>query len=268
MSEYNYNNIAHLYDRTRPLPEEIAQQIGDRILAFVRATPETIFFEPGIGTGRIAVPIINRGYQYVGIDRSDNMMRQLVRKFSELPSYTTLIQARLEEIPLKDNLFDVVLTTHVLHLIPDWMKALKEIKRVLKPTGIYLACENLLTPHQRKLENRLREILSHYNPSIQINVEEDLKLAPFGETLKWVLIEQGATVEQKTILKWNVTQTLQELLEIYTMRAFGVCWQVSEEEYTKAMTEFKSWCLETYQSEDFLFSSEATFDIIAAKNWG
>ena len=267
MSDYSYDRIAPLYDRTRPLPEEISEQIGDRILKFVGATPETTFLEPGIGTGRTAFPIIKKGYRYTGLDASENMMERLRQKVQKIPHQLTLIQGDASSLPFADNSFDVVLTTHILHLLPDWMEGLKEIQRVLKPTGIYLACENLLTPHQRELENVLRGILSRDRPTIPQKIEESMKLAPFGDNIKWALLELGATVEQITAVKWPVKQTVGELLEMYQMRAFGICWRVSEEEFVKAMAEFKSWCLQTYQSEDFVLVSEATFEIIAAKNW-
>jgi ubiquinone/menaquinone biosynthesis C-methylase UbiE len=268
MSDYSYDRIAHLYDRTRPLPAEISAKIGDRILEFVSATPETTFLEPGIGTGRTALPIIKKGYRYTGLDASENMMEQLRQKVQDFPHQLTLIQGNAVSLPFPDNTFDVVLTTHVLHLLPDWIEALKEIQRVLKPTGIYLACENLLTPHQRELENVLRGILSRDRPMISQTIEAGLKLAPFGENVKWTLIELGAEVEQIAVIKWQAKQTIRELLEMYQMRAFGICWRVPEAEFWPAMAELRAWCQKTYPSEDFLLSSEATFEMIAAKNWG
>ncbi|MEM9543484.1 MAG: class I SAM-dependent methyltransferase [Cyanobacteria bacterium P01_E01_bin.42] len=268
MNEYSYDRIAHIYDRTRPLPPEISEQIGDRILELVGATPETTFLEPGIGTGRTALPIIKKGYDYTGLDASENMMQELRQKVQNIDHKLTLIQGDAAALPFADNTFDVVLTTHILHLLPDWMAALTEIQRVLKPTGIYLACENLLTPHQLELENVLRGILERYNPAIPARREEGLKLAPFGENVKWMLIKRRATVEQIVAVQWQVEQTLGELLKIYEMRAFGLCWQVSETDYKKALQAFKSYCLETYKSEDFVLASAASFEIVAAKNWG
>ena len=58
MSDNYYNRIAHLYDATRPLPETISEQIGDRLLQIVAATTATRFLEPGIGTGRTGLPMI------------------------------------------------------------------------------------------------------------------------------------------------------------------------------------------------------------------
>jgi len=47
-----YDRIASIYDATRPLPQPVSEQVTDCILRLVKATPETKFLEPGIGTGR------------------------------------------------------------------------------------------------------------------------------------------------------------------------------------------------------------------------
>ena len=43
--------------------------------------------------------------------------------------------ADARQLPFPDASFDVVLSSGVLHLLPDWAKALKEMVRVLKPGG-------------------------------------------------------------------------------------------------------------------------------------
>ena len=45
------------------------------------------------------------------------------------------IRGDIEEMPLPDNSYDVVLSNCVLNLVPDKQKAFAEIMRVLKPGG-------------------------------------------------------------------------------------------------------------------------------------
>jgi hypothetical protein len=47
----HYDNIADIYDQTRWLTESLAGGVADFILELVKATPETSFLEPGVGTG-------------------------------------------------------------------------------------------------------------------------------------------------------------------------------------------------------------------------
>ncbi|TVP68128.1 MAG: methyltransferase domain-containing protein [Leptolyngbya sp. LCM1.Bin17] len=47
---------------------------------WVRSTPDTTLFEPGIGTGRGALSLVERGYAYTGVDVSEAMMDKLRQK--------------------------------------------------------------------------------------------------------------------------------------------------------------------------------------------
>ena len=44
----------------------------------------------------------------------------------------------IQDIPYDDNYFDLILCSHVLEHVPDDMRALRELRRVLKPQGIAL----------------------------------------------------------------------------------------------------------------------------------
>lgn len=263
-----YNQIASIYDATRPLPARISRQVADSILDLVAATSQTKFLEPGIGTGRMALPIIQRGYDYTGVDISREMMDQLPRKLGGLPDNLTLVQADAANLPFSDRSFDVVLTTHILHCLPDWQQGLSEIRRVLKPTGYYLAWENLQTDHQREFESHLRRLLAQRQPESQELVFTQKPIQqPFGDGLKQALIAQGATVKTITAARWQIEQTVGELLSIYQSRAFGLCWTVPEPVFLEVMDAFRVWCQQHYGSEEVVLASEATFDLTVAQNW-
>jgi ubiquinone/menaquinone biosynthesis C-methylase UbiE len=266
LSNY-YDGIAPLYDVSRPLPSLISEQVTDCILELVKATPETKFLEPGIGTGRTALPIIKRGYSYTGVDISKEMMDELKRKLHEVPDNLTLIQADASSLMFEDDGFDVVLTTHVLHLLPNLFQGLSEIRRVLKPSGYYLACENLQTQHQKDFEGQLRAMLAPYQEKSLQTTQVISYPSPYGEELAQVLIQQGATVERVTAARWQVEQTVGELLDAYELRPYGVCWLVPENIFFQVMREFRKWCLERYGSEDVVLASEATFEITVVSNW-
>jgi ubiquinone/menaquinone biosynthesis C-methylase UbiE len=51
-----------------------------------------------------------------------------------------------EQIPLEDNSVDTVLLTYTLCTIPDWLMALKQMRRVLKAEGKLLFCEHGRSP--------------------------------------------------------------------------------------------------------------------------
>ncbi|KAA3660968.1 MAG: class I SAM-dependent methyltransferase [Chloroflexi bacterium] len=48
----------------------------------------------------------------------------------------------IQELPFADDTFDMVVANHMLYHVPDFDKALKEVKRVLKGNGRFLAATN------------------------------------------------------------------------------------------------------------------------------
>lgn len=265
MSDNYYNRIAHLYDATRPLPETISEQIGDRLLQIVAATTATRFLEPGIGTGRTGLPIINRGYSYTGIDISLEMMAELRRKFDSMPKNLTLIQGDAANLPFDTDDFDVVITTHVLHCLDNPLQGLSEIRRVLKPTGVYLACENLLSPQQQEIWQAFTKIVQQYPVKSKPQTTE--KFYPFGAALQQELVQQGATVEKVTVLQWQQSQSVREIFAAFEAKSFGLCWLVAETDFERAIQEFKQWCRQRYQYLDAVVVNDFSFDMIVVRNW-
>jgi ubiquinone/menaquinone biosynthesis C-methylase UbiE len=264
-----YDRIAHLYDATRPLPVSVSEQISNCILSLANATPNTKFLEPGIGTGRTAFPIVQKGYSYTGIDISAQMMDELRRKFPQTPHNLTLIQGDASTLPFKDSSFDVVLTTHVLQCLNDPVAGLSEIRRVLKANGIYLACENLMAFYHREFEQPLRKIIARYqaelSPSFQPS--KDTKPFVFGEGMKQLLSELGATVEVVSAARWQQSHTVGELFDMYQSRAVALCWLIPDALFSQAIQEFKTLCQQQYPSFDIVLSDEVIFNIIVARNW-
>src|SRR5436189_213310 len=62
MPSLSFDPVAHIYDATRGYPVEVAQRIAQAIETTTGATPATTFLEVGIGTGRIAYPLVD-GWQ-------------------------------------------------------------------------------------------------------------------------------------------------------------------------------------------------------------
>ena len=73
--EPSFDRVAAVYDRTRGLPPEVETAIGAGIARLTAATTATRFLEVGVGTGRIALPLVRQGYRYSGVDLSMPMLR-------------------------------------------------------------------------------------------------------------------------------------------------------------------------------------------------
>jgi len=261
LSNY-YNLIAQIYDATRALPPLISEQVTDYILRIVNATPETKFLEPGIGTGLNAIPIVKKGYSYTGVDISKEMMEEICHKLQGIPDNLRLIKTDAASLPLENDFFDVVLTRHILHLIPHWQQALSEIQRVLKPNGVYLHCQSKRTEHQTEFENQWLEILQN-QPGFQPET-----YSASQQEVTQLLLQEGAKIEYVIAAQWQIAQTVGELLDIYQTKPHASCWYVPDDIFPKAMQSFRSWCQSHYKSLDVLLSSDAKFEILVVRDWG
>ncbi len=93
--------------------------------------------EVGTGTGLVAREIADNVKNIEASDFSDEMIKQA--KLIEHASNINFSCADIFDLPFEDNNFDAVIASNVLHIIPQPHKAMKEIKRVLKPNGLLIA---------------------------------------------------------------------------------------------------------------------------------
>lgn len=78
----------------------------------------------------------------VGLDFSQNMLSIAKKKQKELNlSQLTLLHGNAMELPFEDNSFDYVTIGFGLRNVPDYMRVLKELYRVVKPHGKVVCLE-------------------------------------------------------------------------------------------------------------------------------
>lgn len=71
-----------------------------------------------------------------GIDFTDEMIEKAIENNKKLGyQNVSFVKGDIEEMPLDNNSFDVIISNCVLNLVPDKAKAFNEIYRVLKPGG-------------------------------------------------------------------------------------------------------------------------------------
>lgn len=113
--------------------------------------------EIGVGSG-LNLPLYGAGADRVyAIDPSAEMLRMARQRSAAARRPVLLMQASAEELPLRDGSIDTVLTTWTLCSIPDVLRALREMRRVLKPEGRLLFVEHRLSPevHIERWQHRL-----------------------------------------------------------------------------------------------------------------
>jgi len=92
--------------------------------------------ELGCGTGRLLANF-NSSKKLYGIDFSTGMLEIAKRRLSER-SNIDLRQGDIRELPFGNETFDAVYSILVLNLISDLDKVFQEVKRVLRPEGLFI----------------------------------------------------------------------------------------------------------------------------------
>jgi ubiquinone/menaquinone biosynthesis C-methylase UbiE len=133
-----YNRIAPIYELIDlPLEFFFFRKWRKEALSDLRGK----VLEVGIGTGR-NLKFYPASCRVIGIDKSERMLQRAREKANGMKN-VTLYPMDAEHLEFPDNSFDYVVTTFVLCTIPDPVKALKEMRRVLKPTGELIALEHV-----------------------------------------------------------------------------------------------------------------------------
>ncbi len=256
----SFDRVAGIYDATRGLPPGVDEQIADVIVEAVRATADTEFLEPGIGTGRIALALVRRGYRYTGVDISEGMLTEFRRKLEGIEHGLTLLYGDVTGLPLADASFDVVVVAHVLHLVPDWKRALAEIRRVLRSDGVVVICWSSPPAYRQDFELQWRGIpsrLGHHPVGVY---------PAFNEQVLRELAEQGAELETVTAAQWTIRRTVREVLGMYEERVWSSSWRIPNEVFGPAIEELRAWCGARYPSDSIELSSESRFEITIASH--
>lgn len=117
-----FDRISEVYDETRdPLDPSTVGALAESLhLAGV-----TSVLEVGVGTGRVAIPLGERGLEVTGLDASRGMLARARSK-----GLVRLLRGSALHLPLGDGAFDAILFVHVLHVLDDPLAALREATRV------------------------------------------------------------------------------------------------------------------------------------------
>lgn len=96
-------------------------------------------------------------HEIVGLEPTRRLTEMARSRVDRTRIPTTFVQGFAEAIPLEDRSIDTVVTTWTLCSIPDVSAALREMRRVLKPTGRLLFVEHGQAPDEgvRKWQDRL-----------------------------------------------------------------------------------------------------------------
>ncbi|MPZ24750.1 MAG: methyltransferase domain-containing protein [Dehalococcoidia bacterium] len=131
--EKGHRCFAGFYDRlSRRAESTFMREVRPRVQGAARGRT----LEIGLGTGA-GLPYYPADVTLVAVEPDPYMFKKARDNIADLKREVELQQAPAEDLPFPGESFDTVVTTLVLCSVTSQMKALGEIKRVLKPGGRY-----------------------------------------------------------------------------------------------------------------------------------
>lgn len=113
--------------------------LNERAVRLLRPSPSDHVLEIGFGHGRTIERLAHvvRAGRVCGVDVSESMLKMAVRRNRRAiaEGRVELLQRDCASIPFGDASFDGALAVHTLYFWSDPAACLKEIRRVLRPSG-------------------------------------------------------------------------------------------------------------------------------------
>jgi ubiquinone/menaquinone biosynthesis C-methylase UbiE len=246
----SFDRVAGQYDDTRGYPQAASEAIARGLMRHGPLAQGASVLEIGAGTGRIALPLLERGISITGVDISERMTERLQAKYlagrAERPELSwgalSVTLADNVQLPFASDSFDAVIAVHVLHLITEWRKALDEALRVLRSGAPLLLGQDMSngSPISRPLQDEWIRITSSLG-----HEPKRLGAPAFGDVLTEVR-NRGLHVEEWTIVEWTQSHTLAQAYADIADRLWSLTWQVPDDIFVESVRRLDRWILARY----------------------
>ena len=225
-----FDDAVDFYDETRGLSPEASRATTD-LLAFELRDCKRVL-EVGIGTGLMALPLVEHGFHVDGVDLSEPMLQRLREKISG--SRISLAVADATRLPLRTGSVEGAYLRHVLHLISDWRTAVAELVRVVRPGGRILVS---ITDYTGLYEEVQKRFLLEAG-----DLPEAVGLRPDDPgSLIGALSELGARGRRLPPIRGRRDLTLSQFLEHIEQGHYSWTWPATEAERRAASRRVRAW---------------------------
>ncbi|MGM0603860.1 MAG: class I SAM-dependent methyltransferase, partial [Bacillota bacterium] len=129
-----YDRIAPVYDSLELLMEK--GKMGDWRQNLWQKVEDKIdkdgmrLLEAGVGSGK-NIEYYPDEIEIIAIDFSPKMIKEAEKKAEKYNKKVQLLEMDIQDLDFEDNYFDIIVTSCVFCSVPDPVKGLKELKRVL-----------------------------------------------------------------------------------------------------------------------------------------
>ena len=213
-----FDRAAEVYDTTRRAAhpeaiEALAEELSDC----------SSVLELGVGTGRLAVPLMERGFRVVGVDLSRKMLDQ-----GQAKGLDRLVLGDVRRLPFRPKSVDAVLAVHVLHLI----ESLRDVLREAAGTA----------------RKKLVTIMERHEPpdqSISWAYGQAVRRRGVVSARRWVQPELGIGMivpprRVKTVVRHEEHESADSALAALERRLWAITWDVPDDIHRAVLAELSN----------------------------
>ncbi len=263
---------------------EFETKLKGPILEFMGITEKDLFFlknkiilDIGVGSGSTARLWAGLAKEFHGVDISTAVYRvpNAIKNYCKNP---ILCQADLNNLPYKNNSFEVVISNGVLHHTPSTKQSLKSIIKKLKPGGYCLFyVYKKKSPIREFSDDYMRNKISDSLPKQALKEMETI--TKFGKDLSKQKITINISEDLSLLGIKKGKYDLQRFIYNHFFKCFwndewgfdysnlvNFDWYHPKFAWRHSKDEIKKWCKELNLKINFIRESEAGFTCVAKKN--
>ncbi len=145
------------------------RKFRESIVNLAQVQPGEKVLDVGCGTGSLAIAAAAKGGKIHGIDAAPEMIERARRKANKAGMNIDFHTGLVEAIDFPDDTFDVVLSSLMVHHLPDSIKskAFSEMHRVLRPGGRLFIVD--FEPPRSGIVSLFFKVLLHHHQMMRID---------------------------------------------------------------------------------------------------
>lgn len=240
----SFDEIARTFDDQRGLPPDALRALAAFVDGIAQGRTLDIV-EPGIGTGRVALPLAISGHRVVGVDVSRPMLDACARKASLLGvgDRVTLAKGDATDLPCDDDAFDLGIFASLLYLVADWESVLDELARVVCPGGAVV---------QVRERTETGTLLSRWDAVWRGQIESagfaHQSISPTDDEVMGAMQRRWPDIEVRPLASWAFGQTVGEGRDGFGERLRPLYPDIPDDVWTRLVDDFLRWSEDVFSN--------------------